>query len=70
MQCMAIVLRGRYRFCEGMCSWRRITPPSFNIMAEAASILYDWLYTTSLTPVWTILTEHRRQGHLCCVSLG
>jgi len=27
-------------------------------------MLYDWLYTTSRTPVWTIFTEHRRHGHL------
>lgn len=31
-------------------------------------MLYDWLYTTSRTPHWTILTEHRRHGQLRDVS--
>ena len=54
----------------GRCSCRSITPPSFRTMADASSIEYDWLYTTSRTPHWTILTEHRRQGHLRLVSHG
>lgn len=41
-----------------------LTPPSSKILADASSIAYDRLYTTSRTPHWTILTEHVKHGHL------
>lgn len=63
-RCRRFRLRRGLSAQTGRTYCRKITLASWKICAERSSMEYAKWYTTSRTPVWTILTAQRRQGHL------